>query len=474
MIAAHETFDGTFPYRPHFSTAPGFRMHHVDEGDGPVLLCLHGEPTWGYLFRDLVRRFAPTHRVVVPDHMGFGKSETPAGRTYRLQDHVDNLVALVDDLGLRELTLVLHDFGGPVGMGLAARRPGLVAGVVSLNGPTPFGRPRLPDALMANAAESPWFRWIARAHADGSLDAVLGELGYTILSTLKLNGFENNALITDTWLRAYASPFPTRAEAAGALGWAKGFATGAHVFETPGDEARAALAAVPALAVWGGADRTLGARHFLPLFAEAFPRGRTVEPAGVGHYSPEDAPDTIAALLREFLSTAGRRRGLSPAARAPRPARSGTGARAVAATGGRRCARAVRCPPRAGPPRRGRRPAPSARAAGPRGPRPPAWPSGSASTRSGTRARRGTPGSRAAGSAHRTRRIRRPTSSDDHRPGSVAPTAWRPEGVDPRHHASFLVQFDRGLGLLGPPGPAATGTGLNLGHMPSFRSGGPR
>ncbi|MFD0409223.1 alpha/beta fold hydrolase [Kitasatospora sp. NPDC127116] len=302
MIAAHETFDGTFPYRPHFSTAPGFPLHYVDEGAGPVVLCLHGEPTWGYLFRDLIRRLAPTHRVIAPDHMGFGKSATPAGRGYRLQDHVDNLEALVLDLGLRQLTLVLHDFGGPVGMGLAARRPDLIARVVSVNGPTPFGQPGLGAALAANAAESPWFGWIARAHADGSLAAVLGELGHTILSILKLNGFQNNALITDTWLAAYGAAFPSRAEAAGAIGWAEGFATGAHTFETPGGEARAALAALPALALWGTADRTLAARHFLPLFAEAFPRGRIVELPGVGHYSPEDAPDAVGDLVQRFLA----------------------------------------------------------------------------------------------------------------------------------------------------------------------------
>ncbi|MFE7528280.1 alpha/beta fold hydrolase [Kitasatospora sp. NPDC057542] len=302
MIAAHETFDGTFPYRPHVSTAPGFPMHYVDEGAGPVVLCLHGEPTWGYLFRDLIRRLAPTHRVVVPDHMGFGKSATPADRSYWLQDHVDNLEALVLDLGLREVTLVMHDFGGPVGMGLAARHPGLIARVVSVNGPTPFGQPGLGAALAANAAESPWFGWIARAHADGSLGAVLGELGYTILSTLKLNGFQNNALITDTWLAAYGAAFPSRAEAAGAIGWAEGFATGAHAFAAPSAEARAALAALPALALWGADDRTLAARYFLPLFAEAFPRGRAVELPGVGHYSPEDAPDVVGELVQRFLT----------------------------------------------------------------------------------------------------------------------------------------------------------------------------
>ena len=95
MIRSDATFDGTFPFAPHFDDASGFRMHYVDEGphDGETLLCLHGEPTWGYLFRHLIAALAPTHRVVVPDHMGFGKSATPQDRSYWLQDHVDNLGA---------------------------------------------------------------------------------------------------------------------------------------------------------------------------------------------------------------------------------------------------------------------------------------------------------------------------------------------------------------------------------------------
>ncbi|TCO45275.1 alpha/beta fold hydrolase [Actinocrispum wychmicini] len=301
MIAADETFRGTFPFAPRYSSAPGFRMHYVDEGAGPVLLCLHGEPTWGYLFRDVVRRFAGTHRLVVPDHMGFGKSETPADRSYRLQDHVDNLEALILDLDLDDITLVMHDFGGPVGMGFAARHPDRVARVVAVNGPTPFGQPGLAKALQDNGNEAPWFRWIARADRSGTLENVLGELNYTILSTLKLNGFENNDIISETWIEAYGAPFPTPAASRGAIGWAKGFATGAHVFEAPGDAARAKMAKVPALAIWGSADRTLGGKYFLPLFKDAFPHGTITELPGVGHYSLEDAPDKVAALLREFL-----------------------------------------------------------------------------------------------------------------------------------------------------------------------------
>ena len=301
MIDPAETFDGTFPFRPHFSTAAGFRMHYVDEGAGDVLLCLHGEPTWGYLFRHLIADLSATHRVIAPDHMGFGKSETPAERTFWLQDHIGNLEALVTELDLSRITLVAHDFGGPVGMGLLARRPELISRVISVNGPTPFGQPGLLAALEANGARSPWFTWIGQAHADGTLEATLGDLGYNILSTLKLNGFQNNQVITPSWLHAYAAAFPTPAEAAGALGWAKGFATGAHRFEEPGPEARQRAERIPALAIWGSEDRTLAAEHFLPLFREAFPRGIVSELPSVGHYSPEDAAATITPLIRLFL-----------------------------------------------------------------------------------------------------------------------------------------------------------------------------
>ncbi|MDQ0621624.1 alpha/beta fold hydrolase [Paraburkholderia graminis] len=274
MTPSTDTFDGTFPFPPCFSDVAGFRMHYVDEGpsDGEVVLCLHGEPTWGYLFRDLINALAGDYRVIAPDHMGFGKSETPKNRTYWLQDHIDNLEKLVLALDLNDITLVMHDFGGPVGMGLAARHSGRIRRIVSTNGPTPFGQSTLFDRLNANVAVSPWFQWILRADSQGRLESVLGELGFNTLSTLKLNGFENHARISDTWLHAYGSRFAGPTDCAGAIGWAKGFAIGAHRFEVPDATALDAVRSKPALAIWGEADRTLAAQHFLPLFSEIFPK----------------------------------------------------------------------------------------------------------------------------------------------------------------------------------------------------------
>lgn len=304
MIQPHETFNQSFPYAPHYTEAPGFRMHYVEEGpsEGNVVLCLHGEPTWGYLFRHLIQVLRPNYRVIVPDHMGFGKSETPKNRSYWLQDHIDNLERLVLALELRNITLVMHDFGGPVGMGLAARHPDRIRRVISVNAPTPFGQPDLGVRVTANAQAAPWFQWIAKAEEDGSLESVLGQLDFNILSTLKLNGFERNELITDTWLSAYRSHFRSPQDCAGAIGWAKGFAIGAHKFEVPDTAAARTISALPALAIWGAADRTLQAAQFLPLLTALFPRATTHQLEGVGHYSFEDAPEEIATLITQFLT----------------------------------------------------------------------------------------------------------------------------------------------------------------------------
>jgi len=302
-VAGAETFDNTWPFRARYTDAPGFRMHYVEEGAGPeTLLLLHGEPTWSYLFRQQIPVWAACYRVIAVDHMGFGKSAAPQDRTYWLQDHIDNLERFVLAFDLRSLTLVMHDFGGPAGMGLAIRHPDRIKRVVSVNGPTPAGQPDLIDRVTANVAAAPWFQWILKAENDGTLEQVLGQLDYNILSTLKLNGFERNEIITDTWLRAYRAPFPTPAHAAGAIGWAKGFATGAHAFETPDAATKAALAKKPALAIWGNADQTLLAEHFLPLFDQAFPNGQVHRLAGAGHYSPEDAPEQIGRMVADFVA----------------------------------------------------------------------------------------------------------------------------------------------------------------------------
>lgn len=112
-------------------------MHYIDEGNGDPIILLHGQPTWGYLYRNFIPPLSKTYRVIVPDHMGFGKSETPQDREYTLQAHVENLEALVNELKLSEITLVMQDWGARVGSCFALRNPDRVKRVCVVNGVVP-------------------------------------------------------------------------------------------------------------------------------------------------------------------------------------------------------------------------------------------------------------------------------------------------------------------------------------------------
>ena len=135
MIPIDETFDGTFPFAPHTFDGHGFVQHYVDEGprDGQTVLCLHGEPTWSYLYRNMIGPLSRDYRVVVPDHMGFGKSETPQERPYTLQEHTENLAALIEHLDLRDITIVAQDWGGPIATAYTVRHADRIKRIVFAN-----------------------------------------------------------------------------------------------------------------------------------------------------------------------------------------------------------------------------------------------------------------------------------------------------------------------------------------------------
>ena len=101
----------------------GHRLHYLDEGSGDPLLMVHGNPTWSFYYRDLVSAFRDRYRCIVPDHIGCGLSDKPSSWGYRISDHVDNLVRLIDELDLRRATLIVHDWGGAIGYLAAMKRP---------------------------------------------------------------------------------------------------------------------------------------------------------------------------------------------------------------------------------------------------------------------------------------------------------------------------------------------------------------
>lgn len=123
-----------YPFTPKRITVEGgYALSCVDEGEGEPLVFVHGNPSWSYLYRNLISSFSPSYRCIAPDHIGCGLSEKPQSYPYRLADHIDNLEQVLDILQVKSCTLVMHDWGGAIGMGWAGRYPDRVKRLVVMN-----------------------------------------------------------------------------------------------------------------------------------------------------------------------------------------------------------------------------------------------------------------------------------------------------------------------------------------------------
>ena len=124
-VPSRDGFADEYPFESHWLDLDGVRMHFVDEGprDGEPVLCVHGNPTWSFIWRRLIRELSPQRRVIAVDHIGCGFSDKPQEYPYRLEQHVTNLRRLIESLDLKNITLVGHDWGGCIGMGAATEVP---------------------------------------------------------------------------------------------------------------------------------------------------------------------------------------------------------------------------------------------------------------------------------------------------------------------------------------------------------------
>ena len=273
-----------YPFAPHWLDLDGLSLHYVDEGEGDPVLLLHGEPTWSFLWRRVIPPLAARGRVVAPDLIGFGRSDKPTdAEWYSYDRHVESVGRLADELGLERLTVVVHDWGGPIGLRLAVEREPRVDRLVILDTGIAAGRP--PSEL--------WLRF----------RAVVREVGGALdIGRLVEAGTAQG--LADDVRAAYDAPFPTPESKAGALAFPELVPTEPeHPSTAPMNRVRDALASwsKPALVVWGAEDAVLPPR-VAQRFVDTIP-GATgphlVEAAS--HFLQEDRPDEVAARILEFL-----------------------------------------------------------------------------------------------------------------------------------------------------------------------------
>jgi haloalkane dehalogenase len=280
-------FEGTFPFEPRYVEVGDVRLHYVDEGppDAPPILFVHGNPTWSYLWREPVAALsAKGRRCVAFDHMGFGRSDKPPQLyRYRLQAHIDNALALIDELDLRDVVLVAHDWGGPVGLGAILERRERLRGLVLMN----TWAWELPSFL-------PPFVREFRTEGLGEILALGGNLFVE-----SIPGGMAKRDTDPVMMDAYRAPFPDYWSRIGALAFQRDIPLterdpSARLIGTIHD--RLQELDVPVTLVWGMRDPVFQP-VFLDQWREIFPDARVVELRDAAHFVPEDRPDAIIDVL---------------------------------------------------------------------------------------------------------------------------------------------------------------------------------
>jgi haloalkane dehalogenase len=276
-----------YPFQPHYIEVEGMRVHYVDEGRGAPVLMLHGEPTWSYLYRKMIPPIARRYRAVAPDYVGFGRSDKwTEVEKYTFDAHYRVVEAFIEALDLREITIVVQDWGGPLGLHFATRHPERMARLVILNTGLFTGAVVMPEGLR---------NW--REYAARTPDLPVGRIVQQALY--------NRDQATEDVVRAYDAPFPDTESKAGAWAFPAIIPTSA---EEPG--AREMMETLEALARWDKPALVMFSDQD-PIFSVAaglrfqglIPSAQFKVIEGAGHFLQEEKGETIAAEILSFMGT---------------------------------------------------------------------------------------------------------------------------------------------------------------------------
>jgi len=274
-----------YPFDSNFFSIQKNNLHYVDTGAGEVILMLHGNPTWSFFYRNLAKYFSNNYRVIVPDHMGCGLSSKPQDYEYTLKSHVDNLCLLVEKLKLTNITLVVHDWGGAIGMGLATRHPELIKKMVVMN-TAAFRSIEIPTRI--NILRNPVGEWFIR----------------------KFNGFAGPATFMAT--TKGLSPLVKKGFTLPYHDFESRIATAKFVQDIPMNESHPTYQTLksieeklpnikaPVLLLWGEKDFCF-TMNFQKRWLDIFPKARAVSYPDAGHYLIEDEKNAVIKEIENFL-----------------------------------------------------------------------------------------------------------------------------------------------------------------------------
>lgn len=281
-----------YPFKSNFLDINKLKMHYIDEGTGEVVLMLHGNPTWSFFYRDLIKLLSHKYRCVAPDHIGSGLSDKPSKErySYALSDRAENIYALVKSLNINDLTLVMHDWGALVGMTYAARHPETVKRIVVLNSAA-FG---LPDGRP--------FPWMIALCKNNLLGPLLVQ-GMNLFSK-GANIFCVKKKMSEDVKNMYLYPYDSWKNRYGVLAFILDVPLSpGHVSWNVLKETEKKLSdfnSLPVLICWAGQDFVFD-KHFFERWEKDFPNAEIKIFPYSGHYILEDAGEEAGGDILSFL-----------------------------------------------------------------------------------------------------------------------------------------------------------------------------
>lgn len=273
-----------YPFTSRFVSINGHSMHYVDEGQGEVLLMVHGTPVWSFLYRHCIKRLSAHYRCVALDHLGFGLSDKPGNADYTPQAHAERLATFVEALGLKNITIITQDYGGPIALDYAVHHAGNVRRVVVANS---------------------WMWSVPQMEQGGKLfNNALGKwlyLRYGFSAKVLIpQAFGNKRNLLPEIHAHYLAPLNTPANRVATFALVQALA-GNGAWYGMLSEKSAALADKPVLMLWGMRDRFVPASQLLPLWKKLWKNARYVEIEQAGHFVEEEAPERVAEEIERFL-----------------------------------------------------------------------------------------------------------------------------------------------------------------------------
>ena len=275
-----------YPFKHHYFKVNDTTMHYVDEGEGAVLLFVHGTPSWSFEFRNVIKFLSKKYRCIAIDHIGFGLSEKPAKYDYTVQNHTASLLKLITHLQLNQFTMLVHDFGGIIGLAAAEQIPEKIKGLVILN------------TWCRSIQDEPEYKKMKMILGSPLMPLLYRYLNFSAKYILPA-AFGERSRLTPEIHQHFLRPFSKASERKGTIAFAKSLLRDQDYYASVGKKLTI-LKDKPVLIIWGMKDEFITEKHLLWV-QEQFPGSKVVRYDDAGHFVLEEKSVVAGPVIAEFM-----------------------------------------------------------------------------------------------------------------------------------------------------------------------------